>query len=93
MKRFYYTDKKDEQSRKGDRIIRVYKIKNGCLEMVTLCEYRPGSTRGPLSEAFNALMECGEIPKKWYSSSRSPWSGPGYFYGPVTDHYSIQEVY
>lgn len=93
MKRFYYTDKRDERSRKGDRIIRVYKLKAGKMEMVTHCEYRPGCTRGPEAEAFNALMECGEIPKKWYNSSNTGWSGPGYFSGPVTEHYSIQEVY
>lgn len=93
MKRFFYTDRKDERSRNGNRIIRVYKMNGGRLEMVTHCEYRTGSTRGPEAEAFNALMECGEIPKKWYNSSNCAWSGPGYFRGPVTEHYSIQEVY
>lgn len=93
MKRFYYTDRRDERSRSGDRTIRIYKIKSGALEMVADCEYRPGSTRGAKSEAFNALMECGEIPKKWYNSSKSERSGAGYFYGPVTQAYSIEEIY
>lgn len=93
MKRFYYTDRKDERSRKGDRIIRVYALKNGMMEQIAHTTYRTGSTKGAQAEAFSALMECGAIPRKWEKSSECSWSGPGYFSGPVTEHYSIQEVY
>ena len=94
MKRFYFTERPDPRSRKGDRIIRVYTLHNGMLQYVTETSHRPGcGSSGARSEAFQALMECGAIPRKWEKSSEGPRSGPGYFCGPVTDLYDIQEIY
>lgn len=45
------------------------------------------------SRIFNRLIELGFIPRKWYQSSVCEWSGPGYFAGPVTEHYSIKELF
>lgn len=89
MKRFYFTDR---PYKRGDRFLRIYRMEDGIMKMLCTAEYRPGSTRGALHEAYNALIEHGYIPKKWYSSSRSDWMGEGYFYGSVTEYYSIQEI-
>ena len=93
MKRFYYTDRPDTRSRKGDRIIRVYALKAGIMEQVAHTTYRTGSTKGATAEAFSALIRAGIIPQKWENSSACSWSGPGYFAGPVTKVYDIQEIY
>lgn len=94
MKRFYYTDSPDNNSKKGDRICRIYKMKSGVMVCISECTYRPGcGTKGPLAEVFSELMRIGEIPRKYETSSVSSWSGPGYFLGEVTKNYSIQEIY
>ena len=94
MKRFYFTERKDPRSRKGDRIIRIYALRGGQLQYVTERTHRPGcGSRGAQSEAFQALMECGAIPRKWEKSSECPSIGAGYFAGPVTELYDIQEIY
>ena len=71
---------------------RIYRIENNRPRYVIHFEYVTGCTKGAVSEAFNALMNCGEIPKKWYTSSESPWSGPGYFEGEVRNYYEILEI-
>jgi len=93
MKRFYFTDRRDERSRKGDRILRIYKLKNGTFQQIAHTVYRPGMTKGAESEVFAALMKCNEIPRKWENSSLCAWRGPGYFDGEVRKYYSIQEIY
>jgi len=68
-------------------------MKDGVMQFVTERFHRPGcGSYGAEAEAFQALMNCGEIPKKWFSSSASDWCGSGYFDGPVTKHYSIQRI-
>ena len=88
MKRFYYTERKDCKN-KLDRTLRIYTMKHGELSYITQTEHRPGNgSRGATSEVFQALLACGEIPKKY--------TGDGYFYGngtDVCDHYAIQEIY
>lgn len=71
---------------------RVYRIKKDKPVYITDFRYNTGSTRGSIHEAFNALMNCGEIPKKWYTSSENSWSGPGYFEGEVRNYYEILEI-
>lgn len=71
---------------------KVYRIENNKPMYITHFEYVTGRTKGAVAEAFNALMNCGEIPKKWYTSSENAWSGPGYFEGEVRKYYEILEI-
>lgn len=89
MKRYIFTATSPKRGRVEGRI---YRISENKLIYITDFEYHTGCTRGAISEVFNALMDCGEIPKKWYKSSVNPWTGPGYFAGEVTKYYDIQEV-
>lgn len=91
MKRYYFTTCYN-QNRKPNVYGKIYRLKNKDLELVTTFEYNTGCCRGSVHEAFNTLVECGEIPIKWLKSSKSKWSGEGYFWGEVTNHYSIKEL-
>lgn len=70
----------------------IYRISNNNLNYITDFSFSLGCCRGTVSEAFQALMECGEIPRKWENSSLCDWRGRGYFDGEVTKHYSITEI-
>lgn len=87
VKRFVFTI--DERKRNGDVSGTIYRIENNYPEYVTEFKFRLGSCRGEISEAFNALMNCGEIPKEYFNSSICAWRGAGYFAGEVTKHYDI----
>ena len=87
MKNFAFTI--DRVGRRGDVYGTIYRIKNNVPVYVSEFEYRNGCTRGDIHEAFNKLMEIGEIPKKYYKSSVCAWRGAGYFDGDVTKHYNI----
>jgi len=92
MKHYIFTEKK----KGNDFVVKVYRVKRNNAEYVTTSHaFNYSSTRGALHEAFNALMECGEIPKKYYSSSEEAapsCMGPGYFYGKVTQKYNIKQL-
>lgn len=89
MKRYIFTEKNNKGRVSGN----VFRIKDNNIIWITSFEYSTASCRGGKHEAFNALMDCGEIPRKWYTSSRTEWSGDGYFYGEVTKHYDIVEAF
>lgn len=71
---------------------KIYRLKRNIPYLIGTVEWQTASYRGAVSEVFNKLMELGEIPKKFYSSSISEWRGRGYFAGKVTKNYSISEV-
>ena len=72
----------------------IFRVRNNDIEFVTEFSFNRWSMRGEISEVFNALMECGEIPKKYYKSSgKTGACGDGYFYGEVTKHYDIKEAF
>ncbi len=71
---------------------KIYRIKNNKLHFIGTTEYNTASCRGAVHECFQKLMEIGEIPKKYEKSSICEWRGSGYFYGEVTEKYSIQEI-
>lgn len=58
-------------------IAKIYRVKNNEPTFVTSCNYSGGSYSGHRNEVFNALMECGEIPKKYKELSRTEWCGGG----------------
>jgi hypothetical protein len=89
MKHFCFAIKDCGKNCRG----RVYRISKNSIEPVTSFEFRYGSTRGAIHEAYKALIDCGEIPKRWWKSSECGWMGAGYYSGKVTEVYSIQEVY
>lgn len=92
MKRFYYTEERHHNRKRNNRTGSIYTIKNG--KLVYCCDYAytTGSCRGGTSEVFQALMANGFIPKKWQKSSKTAWSGEGYFFGEVTEHYEITQI-
>lgn len=89
MKKYVFTiDTKTSNIWQG----RIFHVSNNNLNYVTDFSFSPGYTKGTEAEAFQALINCNEIPKKWYTSSECTWRGPGYFYGEVTKHYSIKQI-
>ena len=92
METFIFKETKYPSRSRNNRELTIYRIKDNTPVYVGICEYSTGSTRGATHEVFNYLMDTGYIPTKYYTSSRSSWSGDGYFYGEVTKHYKILEV-
>lgn len=92
MKRFYYTEERHHNRKRNNRTGSIYTIKNGKLEYCCDYAYTTGSCRGGQSEVFQTLMENGFIPRKWENSSKTAWSGAGYFMGEITEHYEITQI-
>lgn len=91
MKRYFFTTTNNKKRTETSGII--YRLKNNDLHFVTNFSFRPAACRGAKSEAFSALISCGEIPKKWLNSSKDENAGgEGYFFGDVTKYYSIREL-
>ena len=88
MTKYFYTSTNNKGKVKG----KVYKLFKNDLVYICDYDYITASCRGNIHEVFNALMDCREIPKKYYKSSESDWSGGGYFDGIVKEKYSIKEV-
>jgi hypothetical protein len=92
MKRYIFTERNNRGSISGN----IYRIKDNDIHFITDYKASTASRRGGVHDAFNALMDCGEIPRKYEKSSSdygSGWMGSGYFYGEVTKHYDIKEAY
>ena len=92
MKYYLFTEKNNRGAISGN----VYRVKDNKLHFVTDYKASTACRRGGKHDAFNALMDCGEIPRKYYKSSAdfgAGWMGAGYFYGEVEKHYSIEEAY
>ena len=91
MKKYIFV----ERNNRGDISGNVYRVKNNEISFITDYKVSSGSRRGGKHDAFQALMTCGEIPRKWENSSSNlgNWIGSGYFYGEVEKHYSITEAY
>lgn len=70
---------KTKETSKGNVTLKVYRMKNNLPHYITTAYYNNSSTRGADSEAFNALINCGELPKSYYNLSRTSWSGGGYY--------------
>ena len=92
MTNFIYKEIAHHNRKRNNREVTIYIIKHNKAEYVGTLEYSTGSTRGAQSEVFNFLMDHDYIPKKYYTSSECAWMGAGYFFGEVTQHYSIIEV-
>ena len=95
MKKIFYY-KKDKETRRyygGKNVqVSIYQAKRGEIVKIGSCSWCTSSYRGETSEVFNALMQLGAIPKKYYKSSVSDWSSGGYFFGVVCDKYDIREL-
>lgn len=94
MKRFYYTIVKSTRRYYGgcNETANIYTIKKGELVFCCSTKWCTASYCGEQSEVYQALIEKGFIPKKWYKSSQNKWRGAGYFAGEVCNHYSIKEI-
>lgn len=92
MMTFIYKETKHHNRTRNNREVTIYRIKNNLPVYVGTAEFSSGSTRGAQHEVFNYLMDNGYIPKKYYNSSCDPWTGPGYFFGEVTNYYNIVEI-
>lgn len=95
MRKFYFNIYKSTPRRYYggcNEKARIYGIKNGELVFCCQAEWCTSSCRGAQSEVYQALIENGFIPKKWYKSSVCEWRGAGYFAGDVCKVYSIKEI-
>ena len=70
---------KTKETSKGNVTLNVYRMKNNLPHFITTAYYNNGTTQGADSEAFNALINCGELPKSYYNLSRTSWRGGGYY--------------
>lgn len=93
MKKFYYTVVNHPNRRRNNRTGSIYYMRGRSLEYIGDYDETTASTKGTKATVFNRLIELGFIPRKWYRSSVCEWRGPGYFDGPVTEHYSITELF
>ena len=91
MKTFIYKEIR-HHSRRNNRELTIYRVKNNVPEYVGTCYYSTASCRGAKHETFNFLIANGYIPKKYYNSSLCDWRGAGYFFGEVEKFYNIMEV-
>ena len=92
MKRYIFTEKNNRGKITGN----IFRIKDNDIFFITRYEASTASRRGGKHDAFNALMDCGEIPRKYEKSSAKAgdgWMGEGYFYGEVEKHYDIKEIF
>lgn len=94
MKRFYFYIQYGRALKYGgcNAKARVFGLSKNGLKYLLTCEWCTSSSSGERSEVFRALIENKYIPKKWYKSSLTEWSGAGYYYGPVTKKYLIEEL-
>ena len=70
----------------------IYRIVKNKPEYVGTTSWNTASYRGEVHEVYNALINFGYIPKKYYNSSVNAWRGAGYYAGIVIDKYNIQEL-
>ena len=94
MKNFYYKKTEIKRATYGGLKVKasVYTAKGGKIFKVCDCSWHTSSFPGEESAVFQALMECGQISKKWNESSCCEWRGCGYFAGDVCKHFSILEL-
>lgn len=93
MKRFYYVVC-EKPGRKYNRQIVVFRHTRTGLEFACKTrKFSTASTPGDDAEVLRALVECGQLPKKWLESSRSECSSGGYYSGPVRDHVLILQLH
>lgn len=85
MKTYIFTTKYTRATYGRNFTLTIYRIKNNAPQYVTEWKGNTGSMRGLESEAFNALINCGEIPKSYYHLSSCSWRGPGYYCSEVKD--------
>ena len=92
MKRYIFTERNNHGRITGN----IFRVKDNDIIFVTSYEASTPSRRGGKHDVFNALMDCGEIPRKYEKSSSDYTNGhmgSGYFYGEVEKHYDIKEAF
>ena len=92
-KYFVFSDEYIKTRRRNNHKVNVYRVRKNKLSFVCEFHYTSASTPGPEAEVLQELIRIGEIPKKWFNSSRCEWRSAGYYAGPVCDVYSIKELY
>ncbi len=85
MRTYIFTAKYTRAAYGSNFTLEIYRIKNNVPCWVARVKGNTGSMRGFESEAFNALIECGEIPKSYYNLSRCGWRSGGYYCQEVRD--------
>lgn len=85
MKTYIFTVKYTRATYGSNFALRIYRVKNNQPQYVTTRKGNTGSMRGFESEVFNALMDCGEIPKSYYNLSSCSWRSGGYYCQEVED--------
>ena len=92
MKTFIYKETAYHNRKHNNRELTIYLLKNNTPQFIDTIYYTTGSTQGAKAEILQHLIEKKYIPKKYYYSSVTDWSGAGYYYGEVTEKYKIIEV-
>lgn len=90
-KTFYYVTKVEGNN--GDRISRIYQIKQNKPIFIGSVEWRYGSSKGADAEVMKYLIEHKHLPKYLGNVSKCSWRGPGYYCPEIEDlGYYIKEL-
>lgn len=90
-KTFYYVTK--VEGNKGDRISRIYQIKQNKPNLIGCVEWRYGSSKGADAEVMKYLIEHKHLPKYLAKVSQCSWRGSGYYCPEIEDlGYYIKEL-
>lgn len=92
MKTFIYKETAHHNEKRNNRELNIYLLKNNTPQFIDTIYYTTASTQGAKAEILQHLIKLGYIPKKYYYSSVTEWSGAGYYDGEVTEKYKIIEV-
>lgn len=65
MKTFYFTET-SKPAKFGLKITqRIYKMDKSCPKLIAIHDYQTGSCMGDISEAFQGLVNVGELPIRY----------------------------
>lgn len=83
MKTYVYV--KTKETSNGNVTLKIYRMKMNIPHYVTECKFNNSSTCGKDNEAFRALIDCGELPKKYLYLSECKYKGKGLYCKEVED--------
>lgn len=83
---------KTKETSKGNVTQKVYRMKNNLPHYITTVYYNnKASYRGCDFEAFNALINCGELPKSYYNLSRTMLKNSKRDFGQIVEYYKAKK--
>lgn len=80
MKTYIFTvDEKKAKDGYTEYIAKIYIVKNNKPTFVAACNYSAGCYAGHIDEVFHALIQIGDIPKKYKELSKNDWCSGGIY--------------